>query len=100
MKIIGSILESHAVTGKKLTVRKIAVNRNEPGEVDPIPIQDYVLVEGDPASLRFLGELFIAFADNDLGCSFDLHPLGAGNTHFSAASELGIEIHKTPCDYV
>jgi hypothetical protein len=100
MKMLGTILESHAATGKKLTVRKISVDRNEPAEVAPIPIQDYVVVEGDRDSLRFLGELFIAFADNDLGCSFDLHPQGAGNAHFSDTSDMGIKLHKMPCDLV
>ena len=99
MSTMRAILDSHADKGKKLTMRKIFVDRNEPDETEPIPIQDYVLVEGDSDSLRFLGQLLIAFAEGDLGCSFNIHPQGAGNAHFSDASDIGIELHKLPCEF-
>jgi hypothetical protein len=96
---MGILLEAHADKCKKLTVRTISVDRNEPNEVEPAPIQDYVLLEGDSASLRFLGELLIAFADGDFGCSFGLHPQGAGSAHFSDTSNIGMEVHKLPCEF-
>jgi hypothetical protein len=99
MNRMGILLEAHASKLAKLTVRKIAVDRNELNDIEPIPIQDYVLVEGDNDSLRFLGELLIAFSDGDFGCRFNLHPQGAGSAHFSDASDMGIDFHKIPCDF-
>jgi hypothetical protein len=99
MNKMGILLEVHADKGKRLTVRKVSIDRNEPNEPDPAPPQDYVSVEGDSDSLRFLGELLIAFAEGDFGCNFDLHPQGAGSAHFTTASNIGIELHKTPCDF-
>jgi hypothetical protein len=46
MNRMGILLEARASKVAKLTVRKIAVDRNEPDEIEPIPIQDYVLVKG------------------------------------------------------
>ena len=99
MNEIGILLEAHADKGKRLTVRKVSIDRNEPNEADPAPPQDYVSVEGDSGSLKFLGELLIAFAEGDFGCALDLHPQGAGSAHFTSASDIGIELHKTPCDF-
>jgi hypothetical protein len=99
MNKMGILLEAHAHKGNKLTIRKVSIDRNEPNEPDPTSAQDYVSVEGDRDSLRFLGELLIAFAEGDFGCGFDLHPHGAGSAHFSDASDIGIELHKTPCDF-
>jgi len=99
MNKMSILLGTHAGGGKRLTVRKVSIDRNEPNESDPAPPQDYVSVEGDSDSLKFLGELLIAFAEGDFGCAFDLHPQGAGSAHFTGASDIGIELHKTPCDF-
>lgn len=97
MTNLRSMLESHAAKSTKLTVQIFSADRTEPGEDEPTPVEDYVLIEGDDDSLRFLGELLMAFAAGDLGCSFDLHPKGAGSAHFSEASTLGLYFHKKPC---
>ena len=100
MNKMSILLETHAGNGGgRLTVRKISVDRNELNEPEPAPIEDYVFVEGDSDSIRFLGELLIAFAEGEQGCSFHLHPQGAGSAHFTAASDIGIELHKMPCEY-
>lgn len=97
MNKIRELLEAHADSGRSLTVRRTSIDRNEPDEADPAPIEDYVLLEGSSDSLRFLGELLIAFAEGDFGCSFHIHPQGAGMAHFSADSDIGINLHKKPC---
>ena len=98
MNRLRQLLEAHADSGSRLTVRRISLDRNEPGEADPAPIEDSVLLEGSSDSLRFLGELLIAFAEGDFGCSFHLHPRGAGSAHFSGVSDVGLSFHKNPCD--
>ncbi len=98
MTNLRSLLEDHAAKGTKLTVQMFSADRSEPGEEEPTPVQDYVLIEGDNDSIRFLGELLVAYATGDLGCSFELHPQGAGSAHFSDSSTLGIYIHKKPCE--
>jgi hypothetical protein len=98
MKTIRSILKSHADRKSKLTVQTFSADRSEPGEQEQAPLENYVLIEGDNESLRFLGELLIAFAEGDWGCSYDLHPKRAGSAHFSEASTVGLYFHKKPCD--
>ena len=97
MANLRSMLETHAAKSTKLTVQIFSADRSEPGEDERTPVEDYVLIEGDNDSFRFLGELLIAFATGDLGCSFDLHPRGAGSAHFSEASTLGLYFRKKPC---
>ena len=99
MNKMSILLKAHADNGKRLTVRKTSVDRNELNESEPAPIEDYVLVEGDCDSIKFLGELLIAFAEGDKGCSFHLLPQGAGSAHFTGTSDIGIELHKIPCDF-
>jgi len=97
MANLRSMLESHAAKSTKLTVQIFSADRSEPGEGEPTPVEDYVLIEGDSDSLRFLGELLTAFAAGHLGCSFDLHPKGAGSAHFSEAATLGLCFRIKPC---
>jgi hypothetical protein len=99
MNKMSILLDAHADNGKSLTVRKTSEDRNELNDSEPAPVEDYVLVEGDSDSIKFLGELLLAFAEADEGCSFHLHPQGAGSAHFGSASEIGIELHKIPCDF-
>lgn len=99
MSTIKDLLERHAEKGTKLTIRKISVDRSEPNDSAPAPIEDYALIEGDSDSLKFLGQFLIAFAEGDFGCSYDLHPKGAGRAHFTGKSDLGIDIHKIPCEF-
>ena len=98
MTSLQSILENHAAKRTKLTVKMFSADRGEPGEEEPTPVQEYVLIEGDNESIRFLGELLVAYASGDLGCSFDLHPHGAGSAHFAESSTVGLYIHKKLCE--
>jgi hypothetical protein len=58
----------------------------------------YALIEGDARALRFLGELMIARSEAE-DCSLALHPYGAGGAQFSEGSDLGLRIHRLPCDH-
>ena len=55
-----------------------------------------VLIEGPAPALRMLAELLIAIADEAENEGFSISPFGAGKDHFSAASELGVYIHRLP----
>jgi hypothetical protein len=61
--------------------------------------RDTVLIEGDAASLEFLGRFILAHsrAEND-DCHNGLHPKGPGNAWFSKESALGFYLHKLPCN--
>lgn len=56
-----------------------------------------ILIEGRASTLRFLGELFLAAADDDSDCGTQFFPDGPGNALFSKASKLGFYIHRLPC---
>ena len=85
------LLTSHADGESKLTVRTFTDKDDEFS-------QRWVLVEGSADDLRFLAEVILAHANSDTGCSWGLHPDGAGSAHFSRASTIGIFLHKLPCD--
>ena len=55
-----------------------------------------VLIEGPARALRMLAELLVALADETENEGFSISPFGAGKNHFSAASELGVYIHRMP----
>ena len=84
------VIEKYADNPSKLTVRTF----KERGEIT----ETFVLLEGEAAALRFLGEAILAFANSDSGCNWDIHPKGAGNIYFGRDSTAGIYLHKTPCD--
>ena len=60
--------------------------------------RDTVLIEGNAAALKFLGEFILAQsrADKD-DWHNSLHPRGAGNAWFTKESTLGFYLHKLPC---
>jgi len=60
---------------------------------------DTVLIEGDRPSLTFLGELLIAVANDNEGCSYRFGPRAAGSAHFDPDSEFGLYLHATPCEH-
>jgi hypothetical protein len=91
MNAIDDIVTSHADSKSKLTLRTFTDKDDEFS-------QRYVLVEGSADDLRFLAEVILAHANSDTGCSWGLHPNGAGCAHFSSASTVGIFLHKLPCD--
>jgi len=78
----------------KLTLQATTIDRRDCAEDGDEFIQKYVLVEGDQQSLHFLGAVLIAFANGELGDTFDLHPRGAGSAHLSEASDIGIYLRK------
>jgi len=99
MSSVNEILRAHGSSPSKITVRTFLADRGETNaEEDDVPLQNYVLIEGDATALRFLAELILAQVGSDYGCTLDIHPNGAGSNHFSDASTLGIFVHRLPCD--
>jgi hypothetical protein len=60
---------------------------------------DLVLLEGDREALEFLGKLFLAQANDERSCHKSLQPDGAGSAFFTDTSNLGIYIHRLPCEH-
>jgi hypothetical protein len=60
---------------------------------------DLILIEGDRDGLEFLGNLFLAQANDACNCHDSLQPNGAGSAFFTAASNRGIYIHRLPCEH-
>jgi hypothetical protein len=60
---------------------------------------DTILIEGDRASLEFLGQLIISQANYDKDCGVQFGPKSSGNTLFSKEAELGLYIHRVPCEH-
>jgi hypothetical protein len=60
---------------------------------------DLVLLEGDQEALAFLGNLLLAQANDERSCHKSLQPDGAGSTFFTDISNLGIYIHRLPCEH-
>ena len=60
---------------------------------------DYILIEGDTASLEFLGNLLLAQANFDKDCGFQIAPNGAGSSFYTKDSTLGFYIHRLPCEH-
>jgi len=58
-----------------------------------------VLLEGNREALEFLGNLLLAQA-NDVNCCYkSIDPNGAGNALFTNKSNLGLYIHRLPCEH-
>lgn len=53
-----------------------------------------VLIQGNPDALKLLAELLTAVAEGPENDGFSISPFGAGSTHFSPESKLGIYIHR------
>jgi hypothetical protein len=99
MKTVNELLKEHGGSASKINVRELVIDRREADEVEEgLPAQSYVFIEGDTNALRFLAELILAQIDSDYGCELDIHPAGAGSSHFSPESTLGIYVHRLPCD--
>jgi hypothetical protein len=88
---IKDVIKRFAGNPPKLTVRTF-ITSDEPKET-------FVLLEGDPDALRFLGEAILALANSNSGCNWDLHPSGAGNIFFDKDSTVGIYLHRLPCEF-
>jgi hypothetical protein len=78
------VCAAFAESGAKLTVR--------------ILDNDAVLLEGSADALARLGALLTAQASSASSCGFQASPRGAGNAIFSPHSDLGLYIHRLPCD--
>ena len=61
-------------------------------------MDDLVLLEGDREALEFLGNLLLAQANDERSCKKSIGPNGAGNVFFTEGSDLGIYIHRLPCE--
>jgi hypothetical protein len=79
------IIERFCTAGRKFTVRSLEENM--------------VLIEGDAEALAALGSLLIAQARAGQTCGFQISPGGAGRAAFSLHSDLGLYIHRTPCEH-
>ncbi len=80
-----------------------AVHRSEcrcfvPNLEDGEPAETFVLLEGDKQALSFLGNLILKHLETDV-CNLSLSPLGAGSSHFSTDSNVGIYLHRVPCEH-
>ena len=62
-------------------------------------MDDLVLFEGDREALEFLGNLILAQAKDERSCHKSLQPDGAGSAFFADTSNLGIYIHRLPCEH-
>ena len=96
MSNLREIMERHAESGQKLSLETFVPDRRDSPD-EELVADCYTLIKGSAQSLRFLGELLIQFADGDYGCTFDIHPKGAGAAHFRAGATLGIYLVKEPC---
>ncbi|MBA3712288.1 MAG: hypothetical protein H0W76_07535 [Pyrinomonadaceae bacterium] len=59
----------------------------------------FVLPEGTEETLEFLGKLFLAQAHDESSCKKSLEPNGAGSIFFTKESNVGIYIHRLPCEH-
>jgi len=75
------------------------VTKNDDPDDGDFSPENYVLIEGNSESLKFLAELILAQVGSHSACTLHLHPNGAGSAHFANASTVGIFIHRLPCDY-
>ena len=57
-----------------------------------------VFIEGDAKTLEFLGNLFMAQAQYENDCGFQMTFNGAGNAFFDKTSNVGLYIHRLPCN--
>jgi len=62
-------------------------------------IDDLVVFEGDSEALEFLGNLLLAQANDKRSCKKSIEPNGAGSALFTDKSNLGIYIHRLPCEH-
>jgi hypothetical protein len=60
---------------------------------------DFLLLEGAQDALEFLGQLLLAQARDERSCKNSIGPKSAGNALFSKNSDLGIYIHRLPCEH-
>lgn len=99
MRSLQHLLEAHGDSKKssKLSMEATSIDRNDGDEHVADLVHDYVFIQGDAESLTFLGNMLLAFVQDDSSCTLHLHPEGAGNAHFSKDSKLGILIRKRPC---
>ena len=90
MNSTNDVVEKHAASSSKLTVRTLSETSGQTAE-------QYALIEGDASALRFLAELILAHLNSDESCGRQLHPNGPGSVHFNRESTIGIYLHKLPC---
>jgi len=90
MNSVNEVYVRNGERGSKITVRTFTTEAEEYPEKS-------VLLESDSDALRFLAELILAHVESDVDCYTHLHPKGAGSGHFTETSNLGIYLHKLPC---
>jgi hypothetical protein len=55
------------------------------------------MIEGDQATLEFLGNFILEHARNPKDCGIQMYPGGPGGLGFNPKSEMGIYVHRLPC---
>jgi hypothetical protein len=78
------VCASYANRGTKITCQTMDVS---------------VLIEGNREALEFLGNLLLAQAQDVHCCHKSIEPNGAGGALFTEPSNIGIYIHRLPCDH-
>jgi hypothetical protein len=78
------VCASYANRGTKITCRTM---------------DDSVFIEGNPEALEFLGNLLLAQAQDVQCCHKSIAPNGAGSALFTNQSNVGIYVHRLPCDH-
>ena len=89
MSLIRRLLEAHAEGKSKLSFTQYVRHASE----DDGPALTYVEISAASESLKFLGNLLIAFAESDES-TLHLHPNSAGSGHFASGSNVGIYLAK------
>jgi hypothetical protein len=62
-------------------------------------MDDSILIEGNREALEFLGNLLLAQAQDLDCCHKSIAPNGPGSALFTKQSNIGIYIHRLPCDH-
>jgi len=87
---VNQLLSEHAGGGSRLRARTFSSTSDD----CELP-EAFVLIEGDREALSFLAHLILAHLETDV-CNVSLHPSGAGMSHFSEDSNIGLYIHRLP----
>jgi len=60
-------------------------------------LRPYVLIEGDRASLEYLGNLILEHARNPQDCGIQKFPGTPAKGLFKRGSDVGFYLHRLPC---
>lgn len=90
MNKVGADTMPRARRAVRLNIRILPGDASE----NKVPL---ALIEGDKATLVFLGNLILDDARNPQDCGIQMFPRGPGNIYFGRKSEIGLYLHRLPC---